>query len=363
MKRILILNLMPNSIGDSILFLPFFKILRKNFPNSYILATADKVAVELWKENKEINKILEINELTQIGNRSLSKIKKIFIYIKMLTNLTVKLRSYKFEMCFVVYPNLFFLPLMPWFLGIKERIGYTYKGSYISFLLTKKTASKLSYDGYYDTHIMESYLDLLRAANISFSNNDTVCRKNTATKDIKSIKKILKKIGIKKNRLLICFHTKTKVNWRDWPIQMYKQLIQYLVKKHNTYIFLLGSKNESKYNQQLVSIDKGIYNMCGKLSLSEVGALLSISDLFIGNDSGLAHYSSSVGTKTLAIFGTSSPIQAGPRGHGETICIFNTKQENTLNFLRRSDLEADLKIMRSIKLSQVIKETEKLLKK
>jgi ADP-heptose:LPS heptosyltransferase len=89
---------------------------------------------------------------------------------------------------------------------------------------------------------------------------------------------------------------------------------------------------------------------------------LKISDLFVGNDSGLAHYSSSVGTKTLVIYGASSPLQAGPRGYGRTEVIFNTKQEDTLNYLKRGDIESDLKIMDNITVLEVLKKAEQLLK-
>ncbi|MBN1502649.1 glycosyltransferase family 9 protein [Candidatus Woesearchaeota archaeon] len=363
MKRILILNLVPNTIGDSILLLSFFNILRKNYGTAFIAVTADGMSKELWKDNNEINEIIEVGELTKIGDPEINKFSKAITYLKMFSKIIVRIKKRNFDTCFIIYPNFFFMHLIPVLAGIRRRIGYTYSGSLFSFLLTKKTPSKLSYDGYYDRHIIESYLDLLRVAEIPFAKKDTVCIKKVSKKDINKVRKQLSLLGISpKIETAICVHSQSKAVWRNWPPDHFKQLIIKLRKEFDALIFLLGSKEEYEYNKQLACIDKKVINLCGKLSLSEVGAILKLSDLFIGNDSGLAHFSSSVGTKTLVIFGASSPLQAGPRGYGKTITIFKNTQENTLNYLRNKNFEADLKIMRDISPREVFKKAVELLK-
>jgi ADP-heptose:LPS heptosyltransferase len=50
------------------------------------------------------------------------------------------------------------------------------------------------------------------------------------------------------------------------------------------------------------------------LSLSQLAALLSRSDIYLGNDSGVTHLAAAVGVPTLALFGPSEPCQWAPRG-------------------------------------------------
>jgi len=364
MKRILILNLVPNTVGDSIIMLPLFSILKKHFPRSIIVATADSTTKDLWQDNKEIDEIIEIKELNEIGKPELSKIQKGLIYLKLTLRLIKKLKNYKFDMCFIAYPNFFLMPLIPWLAGIKKRIGYTYKGGFLSFLLTDKIESKILFDGYYDRHIMEAFLDLLRAANIPFSSKDKTYRKTVREEDINIVKNKLNTLGIKlSNKKIISIHTLSKSELKNWPKEKFKEFLFELLKKYDLFILLLGSKKEREYNEEIRLINKNkIYNLCGKFSLRETGAILKISDLFIGNDSGLAHYASSVGTPTISLFGSTNPNQARPLGQGKSIVIFKNKLENTHNYIRNGSREADLEAMKTIKVKDVLEKAEKFLK-
>jgi len=48
--------------------------------------------------------------------------------------------------------------------------------------------------------------------------------------------------------------------------------------------------------------------------LIETSAIIELSDLFIGNDSGLGHISSAVNTKSFTIFGEGQPNRYRPWG-------------------------------------------------
>ena len=65
-----------------------------------------------------------------------------------------------------------------------------------------------------------------------------------------------------------------------------------------------------------------VYNFAGKLALDEVSTLISISDLTICNDSGIAHLSSAVGTDTIIIYGSTDPKHSEPLGFGKVIVLF-----------------------------------------
>ncbi|MEM3373805.1 MAG: glycosyltransferase family 9 protein [Candidatus Woesearchaeota archaeon] len=363
-KRILVLNLVPNTVGDSIIMLPMFKIIKKNFPDSYLVATGDKITKELWQNNKEIDEIIVVDELEYIGKRGLFKIIKGYYYFKMFFKLIREFRSRKFNICFIAYPNFFLMHLIPFFSGIKERIGFTYKGSIFSFLLTKKTPSKILFDGYYDRHIVESFLDLLRVYGLTFTSKDKIVKREVKKEDIILVKEKLRKMKIHiENKIIISLHTLSKLEVKNWPAIYFKDLIKLLVIEYNPLIFLLGSSKEFSYNEEIRKVaENNVYNLCGIFSLNEVGAILKLSDLFIGNDSGLGHYASAVGTKTISIFGATNPKQAKPIGHGKTEIIFKNIEDNTYAHLKKNDALSAIEAMKKIKPEEVFEVVKNILK-
>jgi heptosyltransferase-2 len=60
-------------------------------------------------------------------------------------------------------------------------------------------------------------------------------------------------------------------------------------------------------------------DLVGRTDLPGLVALLRGADLFVGNDSGPMHLAAALGTPTVGIFGSSSPIWTGPRGARATV--------------------------------------------
>jgi heptosyltransferase III len=54
-------------------------------------------------------------------------------------------------------------------------------------------------------------------------------------------------------------------------------------------------------------------------SLAELGSWFRGATLYIGNDSGITHLAAAVGVPTLALFGSSSPLNWAPRGDNVTV--------------------------------------------
>jgi ADP-heptose:LPS heptosyltransferase len=59
--------------------------------------------------------------------------------------------------------------------------------------------------------------------------------------------------------------------------------------------------------------------VAGNLNLAQIAALLSRSDLYIGNDSGITHLAAAVGAPTVAIFGPSNARRWSPLGPKVTL--------------------------------------------
>jgi len=81
-----------------------------------------------------------------------------------------------------------------------------------------------------------------------------------------------------------------------------------------------GSPDEDELmRQQLSGVLSDNQIAAGKLDLLATASLIQQADLFVGNDSGLAHVAGAVGTRAVVIFGPTDPRICEPLGEGHRI--------------------------------------------
>jgi len=92
-----------------------------------------------------------------------------------------------------------------------------------------------------------------------------------------------------------------------WPWQKFAEIGSKLSAEIGCGVAVLGSREDADLCESVVrDIGPGAYNLAGKTTLLEAGAVLAGSSLLVTNDSGLMHLAVSVGTPVLAIFGPTS---------------------------------------------------------
>ncbi|MDQ1083250.1 ADP-heptose:LPS heptosyltransferase [Microbacterium proteolyticum] len=101
---------------------------------------------------------------------------------------------------------------------------------------------------------------------------------------------------------------------RQWPVGDLAEVMRRLAAERPIAVQILGGGVDTDRAQQLVALlrDHGIpaADLAGSLSLSESAAAISRCDLFIGNDSGLQHISSSLEVPTVVV--TCHPATGSP---------------------------------------------------
>jgi ADP-heptose:LPS heptosyltransferase len=82
-------------------------------------------------------------------------------------------------------------------------------------------------------------------------------------------------------------------------------------------LLLVGGAEEAMLRQSMLSSMRHadtVHDLGGRTSLAELAAVLKQCDLFVGNDSGVSHLASSVGTPVVAVFGPTDPHAWAPYG-------------------------------------------------
>ena len=94
-----------------------------------------------------------------------------------------------------------------------------------------------------------------------------------------------------------------------WPVEKFKELGEKLNK--DFFILILGSNNEKNIGDKIVT-NKNMINLCGETSITDAVDLMHISEFCVSNDSGLMHLASATNTKSISIYGATSPELTPP---------------------------------------------------
>ena len=105
---------------------------------------------------------------------------------------------------------------------------------------------------------------------------------------------------------------------KKWMPHYFVELARLLLGLGTVKLVFLGGpaeKEEATEACRDLGLDPDLHVHCGAVPLAELGRVLTLLDLFVGNDSGLAHYSGRVGVRTIVIFsGATHPREWGPVG-------------------------------------------------
>jgi len=126
------------------------------------------------------------------------------------------------------------------------------------------------------------------------------------------VKAILKQHQLD-NGPLIVIHPGPTWIVREWPLTAWTQLVQGLMDAGYKNIVQLGSGQAGTVGSALDKPIPGVVSLVNKLTLEETIALISLSKLLAGIDSGLLHIAAAVRTPAIGIFGpTSAQFRFGP---------------------------------------------------
>jgi heptosyltransferase-1 len=106
---------------------------------------------------------------------------------------------------------------------------------------------------------------------------------------------------------------------RAWPIKHWVSLLKFITENspENPSILLIGGAEEEKLAEDICALLREhkklkFVNLCGKLDLLTTAAILKKCSLAIGADTGPTHLAAAMGTKTIALFGPTSPVRHAP---------------------------------------------------
>ncbi|MBC7795146.1 MAG: glycosyltransferase family 9 protein, partial [Clostridia bacterium] len=92
---------------------------------------------------------------------------------------------------------------------------------------------------------------------------------------------------------------------KQWPTERFGALAA----KADAQVVLTGSASEKVLSASVRAIARNAIDLCGALSLAELGGVIAGARAVVANDSGPMHMARALGVPTLAFFGSTDPAQ------------------------------------------------------
>jgi heptosyltransferase-3 len=313
-KKILIYRL--GSLGDTIMALPCFHLIKERYPQADITLLTNKPVANkaapleavLGEKSYFFNRIIDY----PVGTRNPLLLLLILLKIRALgIDTMVNLAAARTGESSRRDRRFFRLA------GIKNMIGFPSAEDFITDInpltglydweanrLTKRLEElgriDLGDQRYWDLKLDENETGAARAALVSFPEDSR----------------------------FIAISAGTKMQSKDWGIKNWQGLIKKLSLslKDEWKLIMIGAAEEYALSETCLQGWEGeSLNLCGKISPRVSAAVIARAALFIGHDSGPMHIAGCVGTPCIAVFAAISlPRQWFPRGERNHIIYHQT---------------------------------------
>jgi heptosyltransferase-2 len=224
------------------------------------------------------------------------------------------LRSERFDLA-VLFPNSLASAVTARFAGIPRRFGYSKEAR--GFFLTDPVKipewkSERHEAFYYLALIGEVERRLLgtdKTSSIAPSTNLTISDERR-----RHAREFLSERGLDLSRPLVAIGPgSTNSAAKRWPAERFAELTGRLHDAVGANVVLLGSSGDAAAGNVINSLSVRVsMDLIGKTTLGEAAAILSVCDLMVSNDMGLAHLAPAVGTRTIVLFGPTDPTTTRP---------------------------------------------------
>ena len=161
-------------------------------------------------------------------------------------------------------------------------------------------------------HAVTRYLEVLQQHSIDTT--DAHPHLQLTEEENTAAHRFLTDAGFRSEQLLIGIHPGGNWEYKLWDAKNYAQLANVLSKAQKASILLFAGPNERELQAQVAKMTDVPPILVKTENLRHLAALISVCDMYIGNDTGPMHIAAAVDTPVVALFGSTNHIRSGPYG-------------------------------------------------
>jgi len=316
-KRILIIR-QHNQLGDMLAGVSLFRAVKEKYPQSHLTLLSSIDNFYGVVKNKLIDELIVFDKSKMFNPIELS------IFIKKL----------KQEFDLVIVPVTvsisFTSNLMARLSNSKIRIGpksLDGKPNDSAYFFDRRV--DIDWFKHPDSNVSEHILEIVKPFDISTKDFSSEISFDESDND--AAKKFISEIRPNSKSLLIGLHVGAGKPQNRWSLKKYIELIEKLNNNYSCIFYLTGTDFDTEELDFIISNSKVNLNKYLNKQIPQIAAVISNSNLFITNDTGIMHVAGTTATSQVSLFGPTNPFNWAPCGKNKI-------------FLRKSDLIDDIEV-------------------
>lgn len=282
-ERVLLVRL--RSIGDAVLTTPSISALRRFLPEARIDILLEDWVAPVLDDFEALDNVISFSPENIFARIALAK----------------KLRAGRYDVIYNLHGGTTstFLTCAA---GAKQRVGF---GHYrYSFLYNHLAIPARQFWGTEKLHSAEQQLALLGWTGVPVADRPRTSLKVTAEAGAKIAAK-LAAAGVAENAPVALFHPAAAFDSKQWAAEKFARAAEYLHGRGFAVAAVAASDQKTVLRNVSEKAAVPVHTFAD-LTLPEITALADRADIFVGNDSGIAHIAAAVKTPCVVVFGPSN---------------------------------------------------------
>lgn len=280
-----------NWLGDVMMTLPAVHAMRRHIPPACgLFIVSPKSLSPLWEAAPWVSHVVPM-EGKRIGGTALKNARQLRAGVG------------------VVLPNSFGSALDLWRCGLSHRIGR--RGRCRGLLLTDGLPEWRRGPGLADRHQVSHYLEL---AGIF---GESVVDVAQPLLHIPEAVELGKRLGVDSSHgepWLAVAPGAAYGPAKQWSAEGFREVARWWTDTLGGRVVFVGTRQEAGVTAEISAGLRGAVDLAGRTSLRELMGVLSVAELVVANDSGAMHLAAGLGTRGVAVFGSTDPFATGPLG-------------------------------------------------
>jgi predicted lipopolysaccharide heptosyltransferase III len=296
-RKVLLVRL--RSIGDTVLATPSAAALKRFLPNVEVDILVEDWVAPVLDSHPHIDNVIVLERGGLVAR----------------TRVARELRSAGYDVVYNLHggTTATFLTRAT---GARHRVGYkTYQ---YAQLHNHQAPSPLLLWGQQKTHSVEQQLALLGWTGVPVTDRPRT-QLGVSPEAAQAIDERLTAAGLN-DRKFALIHPAAAFATKQWATENFARVVEFLAERGYASV-AIAAPHENAILENLTS-EASVGIVTFELSLPEVTALASRSQLFVGNDSGIAHIAAAVGTPSVVIFGSSNIAHWRPWNRASAEVVF-----------------------------------------
>lgn len=344
------------SIGDTVLATPSLIALRRFLPAARIDILLEDWVAPVLENFDAVDNIISVPTKATHKAPGGTLSSKELLFIRSI--IAWELRKTKYDVAFNLHGGTtaaFFVRAA----GAKYRVGFaTYQ---YNFLYTHLAASPLEFWQTEHAHSAEQQLALLGSVGVPVAGKPK-SRLVVGESARASIEQKLKKSQIPNPKSQIALiHPVAAFDTKQWATENFAEIVDYLAAR-GIFSVAVAARREAKVIEELSEKTSAIFHGFTDLTLPEITALAARAQIFVGNDSGIAHIAAAVDTPSVVIFGPSNINHWRPWTNAPNEIVYSQKAcEHQLDEIRKGS--ENPKCIRCVTVEAVCEAIERVLQR